>query len=200
MSFGNSAFGKTSSDLLSRLRANEASAWERMADLYGPLVYYWCRRSGLHSEDASDVFQNVFSAVAKNIGKFEKREGQNFRGWLWTITRSKINDHFRRLKNHAAAAGGTNARLQMAEVADYEPDDDSDVSDRHELSALLHRGLDVVRDEFEDCTWQAFWRVTVDGHSTAEIAADMGISTGAVRQAKSRVLRRLKDEMGELPF
>ena len=58
--------------------------------------------------------------------------------------------------------------------------------------------LGLVRHEFEDRTWRAFWRVTVEGHSPAEVAAEMGITPSAIRQAKSRVLRRLKEELGEL--
>jgi RNA polymerase sigma-70 factor (ECF subfamily) len=55
-----------------------------------------------------------------------------------------------------------------------------------------------VRHEFEDRTWRAFWRVTVEGHPTADVAVEMGITSSAIRQAKSRVLRRLKEEIGEL--
>ena len=58
--------------------------------------------------------------------------------------------------------------------------------------------MNLVRHEFEERTWKAFWQVTVEDRSPAEVAAAMGISANAVRQAKSRVLRRLKEEMGEL--
>jgi RNA polymerase sigma-70 factor (ECF subfamily) len=75
-------FGSTSSDLISRLRARDALVWERMAELYGPLVFYWCRRSNLLGEDAADILQNVFTAVAAGIDNYQQREGSNFRGWL----------------------------------------------------------------------------------------------------------------------
>ena len=60
------------------------------------------------------------------------------------------------------------------------------------------RALDLVRAEFEGRTWQMFWRSAVDGHAVAAIARDLGASAAAVRQAKSRVLRRLKSELGDL--
>ena len=192
-----STFGSTSSHLISRLCARDGDAWERLADLYGPLVYYWCRRSNLQGADAADIFQNVFVAVAAGIDKYEQREGSNFRGWLWTITRNKINDHFRRIQQQGQATGGTDAQQRLAEQLGYQPQEQSDDQDLNELSALLHRGLEVVRAEFEDRTWKTFWRATVDGDSTADIAAHMGITANAVRQAKSRVLRRLRDELGE---
>lgn len=197
MAVSPSAYGSTSSDLISRLRAHDAIAWERMVELYGPLVFYWCRRSGLQSDDAGDVFQEVFTSVAAGIDKYQQRPGSNFRGWLWTITRNKINDHFRRLRQSGQAPGGTTAQIHLSELPDYLPNEAADADDRHELSALLRRGLHVVRAEFEQRTWQAFWRAAIEGDSTADIAADMGITANAVRQAKCRVLRRLRDEMGD---
>ena len=95
MAQGLSSSESTSSDLVTRLRQHDAAAWSRMADLYGPLVFYWCRRSQLQQADAADVVQNVFTAVAGAIAGYERRADGNFRGWLWTITRNKINDHFR---------------------------------------------------------------------------------------------------------
>ena len=53
-----------------------------------------------------------------------------------------------------------------------------------------------VRHQVTDRTWQAFWRLAVENHATAEISADLGLSQGAVRQAKYRVLCRLREEMG----
>ena len=67
-----------------------------------------------------------------------------------------------------------------------------------DVAGVYHRAVRLVRDQFEERTWQAFWRVVIEDHSPTEVAADMGITANAVRQAKSRVLRRLKEEMGEL--
>jgi RNA polymerase sigma-70 factor (ECF subfamily) len=67
-----------------------------------------------------------------------------------------------------------------------------------ELQALYRRALSVLQSEFETRTWQAFWRAAVDGQSPAEIAADLNMTPAAVRKAKSRVLRRLREEIGDL--
>ena len=65
-------------------------------------------------------------------------------------------------------------------------------------SGFTHRVMKLIRAEFEDHTWRAFWRSAVEGHSTAEIAGDLGMSKGAVRQAKYRVLQRLREELEDL--
>src|SRR5262245_64357028 len=94
--------------LLERLRAGQPGAWERLARLYGETVYGWCRRAGVPEADAADVSQEVFAAVARHIDDFRReRPGDSFRGWLWTITRNKVRDHFRRRAEQARAAGET---------------------------------------------------------------------------------------------
>ena len=63
---------------------------------------------------------------------------------------------------------------------------------------MYRRALEMVRNEFEARTWRAFWRVTVEERPPAEFAAEMGVSPNAVREVTSRVLRRLREERGEL--
>ncbi|MEX0586820.1 MAG: sigma-70 family RNA polymerase sigma factor [Pirellulales bacterium] len=187
----------TSSDLLSRVRARDASAWQRLADLYGPLVYYWCRRAGLQDADTADVVQNAFVAVAASIDGYRQRPGATFRGWLWTVTRSKVNDHFRRRQAEGPAAGGSQAQQRLAELVDYQPNEEVDNDDQAETTALVHRTLRAIRGEFEHSTWTAFWRTVVGGERPVDVAAETGVTPNAVRQAKRRVLRRLREELGE---
>ena len=101
---GRRADDVTSTSLLGRAKAGEGEAWSRLVELYAPLLYEWSRRNGLQADDAADVAQDVFATVARKLDSFRRdRPGDSFRGWLWTIARNKINDHFRRLKGHAKA-------------------------------------------------------------------------------------------------
>src|SRR5438046_713552 len=87
----------TSSSLIDRVKADESGAWDRLVTLYAPLVYHWCRRWNLQEEDLADVFQEVFKTLVVHIARFRReRQGDTFRGWLWTITRNKVQDHFRK--------------------------------------------------------------------------------------------------------
>ena len=186
----------TSLTLLQRLRENEADAWQRLVRLYGPLVRYWCVQGGLGPEDADDVSQEVFQAVARGLGNFRRdRPGDTFRGWLRGITRNKML-HFRRDNRGARADGGTDAHRRLHAVADSPPPEEDDPAG--ELNALYRRGLELVRGEFEERTWQAFWLTAVEGRPAGDVAADLAVSAAAVRKAKSRVLHRLKEELGEL--
>ncbi len=151
----------------------------------------------MRGPDADDVCQEVFAAASLGLAGFRRdRAGDTFRGWLRGVARHKVMDHYRRSKNAPDAAGGTDARLVLEQVpvADRIPPDDP----IEERSALYHRALDLVRGEFEAGTWVAFWRTAVDGLPAAVVAAELGVSAAAVRMAKSRVLRRLREEVGEL--
>ncbi len=188
----------TSHDLLDRLKADDAQAWDRLIVLYAPLVYRWCRRWDLRDQDISDILQDVFQAVAAHIATFRKeRAGDTFRGWLRTIARNKVQDHFRKLAGEPEGVGGTDAQTRLTSLAAASPADDEDSPDETAERLLLSRGLSLIRDDFEDRTWKAFWATTVDGRDTKDVAADLQMSPGAVRVAKSRVLRRLREELGE---
>jgi RNA polymerase sigma-70 factor (ECF subfamily) len=189
----------TSRSLLERVKVNDAAAWDQLVNLYGPLVFHWCRGWDLQDQDTADVCQEVFQAVATHIGSFRKeRAGDTFRGWLRTITRNKVHDHFRRLGREPGGVGGTDAQARFAELPAPQPaDDDSAVGDDAERR-LFFRLLDLIRAEFEERTWQAFWRTAVEEQAPKDVAADLGMSPGAVRVAKYRVLHRLREELGDL--
>ena len=187
---------ETSPSLLARAHANQAGAWERLVELYAPLVYHWCGRAGLGKEDTADVFQEVFRAVAGHLGGFHRdRPGDSFRGWLRTITRNKIRDHFRGIQDEPLAAGGTDAQQRMQAVASPELLDD-DPSEEDVVRRQMRRALELIKDEFEERTWQAFWKVQMEDRGTDEVGTELGMTAAAVRKAKFRVLRRLREEVG----
>jgi RNA polymerase sigma-70 factor (ECF subfamily) len=186
----------TSRSLLERARDHDPAAWERMVSLYAPLVLHWCRGSGLKEDDAADVFQDVFQSVASHLAGFRRnRTGDTFRGWLRIITRNKVHDHFRRREREPAGVGGSEARLMLSQVpeAEIREQANSDEAER----AVLHKALESIRAEFEPRTWDAFWQTTIDGRVAKDVAADLGMTSGAVRVAKSRVLHRLRADLGD---
>lgn len=184
----------TSLSLINRVRARDPEAWARFATLYGPLVYHWCRRSRLQAADAADVVQEVLGGVASHIDGFDHgAPGATFRGWLWTITRNKICDHFRRREGRPSAEGGTTAYQRLQQTPQI-PEPPSETSPQDDEGILRQGLLEMVRAEFEEQTWRAFWRVTVDEQSAADVADELGTTIDAVYQAKSRVLRRLRQQ------
>jgi RNA polymerase sigma-70 factor (ECF subfamily) len=183
--------------VLARARARDPEAWRRLLELYQPLVLFWCRQAGLRGPDAEDLAQEVFAAAAVGLAEFHRdRPGDTFRGWLRGITRNQVLLHFRRNRGKAQAQGGSDAWHHLQGLPDplaTPPDEET-----QEVREVYRRALEQVRSAFETQTWQLFWLTVVEGRAPADLAAELGLSVSAVRQAKSRVLRRLKQELGEL--
>ncbi len=79
--------------------------------------------------------------------------------------------------------------LRLMSLADPDKDGASvDAAGTSPLPDLVRRTLNHVREQVSEQTWSAFWRSMVDGQSSSDVAAELGISSGAVRKAKARVL------------
>jgi RNA polymerase sigma-70 factor (ECF subfamily) len=183
----------TSASLLERLRRpGEPAAWERFVDLYTPLIYHWARGAGLQTADAADLVQDVFAVLLRQLPLFRYDRGRSFRGWLRTVTRNKWRERQRRRPPPTL----DDPERALALPADEEgPDSFGEAEYRRHLS---RRALQLMQAEFPPTSWKACWEVVVSGRPPAEVAAELGISVGAVYTAKSRVLRRLREELAGL--
>ena len=189
----------TSSSLLERVKSRDQAAWERLVSLYSPLVYHWCRQAGLQAADAADVGQEVFQAVARKVADFRHdRPGDSFRRWLRTITRNKLRDRAKRDQVGEVGAGGSDAQNALLQVPADDAEQVSAEQDNHEAALVYRQAVDLVRAEFQGHTWESFWRVTVEDHRPEDVARDLGVTVNVVYLAKSRVLRRLRDEFAGL--
>jgi RNA polymerase sigma-70 factor, ECF subfamily len=193
--------GSTSRSMLAAAKDDDPAAWSRLVTLYSPLVAAWCARWGVARQDVMDVVQDVFTAVARNLDRFRKEQPQDtFRGWLATISKNKVRDYFRRRGDEPAGAGGTQAWLRISQVCDgVRLPTESDDGEADIFSAVLRQALESIRHEFHERTWQAFWRTVVEGKAAADVATELAMQPGAVRVSKSRVLWRLRRELGEGP-
>jgi RNA polymerase sigma-70 factor (ECF subfamily) len=189
----------TSATLIEKVKQGERESWERLMKLYRQLVLWWCRGKVACPEDAEEVTQEVFTTVFTNIGEFTRRqEGGGFRAWMRAITRNKLGDYLRRACKWPTAVGGSDAQAILVEV----PADDGEASSADECAServiLVRSALEQVRSEFEPNTWNATLRTAVEGQPAADVAAALGMTPAAVYIAKSRVLARLRQELGDL--
>jgi RNA polymerase sigma-70 factor (ECF subfamily) len=189
----------TASDLLSGARRLEAAAWRELVERYSWLVFQWCRNAGLNSQDAADVLQIVLAQVAAYLPTFEKDGATgSFRRWLRTITRTKIADFRRADGKQPHGEGGSAAQRGMLAIPDAAESSSSVAPNLAALQDRLWRLIDRLEDEFEGSTWQAFWLTVIENRTAKETAAFLEISPSAVRTAKWRVLKRLREEAGPL--
>lgn len=186
---------ETSLSLLERLRLSpENEGWNRLADLYTPLIRAWLRRYDVQDSDANDLVQEVLLAVSRDLCKFEHR-GQPgaFRGWLKAILVNRLRKFWRAQDRRPQASGDSNIDARLAQLDDPFSEM-SLIWNREHDKYVLRQLLALAEPHFEPTTWMAFCRVALDGAKADVIAREMGISVNAICLAKSRVLRRLRQE------
>jgi RNA polymerase sigma-70 factor, ECF subfamily len=180
----------TSFSLLESLRRpGDESAWKRFTDLYAPLLYGWARRLGLQPQDAADLVQDVFAVLIRKLPEFRHDRQHTFRSWLQTVLLNKWRDRQRRHGETPLDANGAVLR----EVA--VPDEVEALGEAEYRQGLVKRALEIMKSDFHATTWKACWEYVVMDRPAAEVAAELGISVGAVYVAKSRVLNRLRQEL-----
>lgn len=185
----------TRASLLVQLRdGGNHGAWQEFMKLYGPIVYGFARKRGLQDADAADLMQEVMRSVSAAIGRLDYDRSQGtFRGWLFTITRNRVFNFLsaRRLRPQASGDTSTNQLLD-SHPGENDGEDIWELEYQRRLAAIA---MERVKKEFQESTWQAFWKTAVEGASAADVSKQVGISTGAIYVAKSRVLARLKEEV-----
>jgi len=191
---GDMSSTKTRPSLLLRIRdVCDAEAWRTFVTVYAPLVYKYARRRGLQDADAADLTQEVMSEVARAIRSFEYRpERGRFRDWLLTITRRlllRFNERIARRMERACEA-------EELETLEDEP---ADVDWNGAFNArVLRVAMQRIQPSFEPFTWRAFECVWVENRSAAEAAEELSLRIEQVYIAKSRVLKRLSEEVHEI--
>ena len=178
---------ETSLTWLGRLTGDATDAdWRRLVDAYGPLLAAWLARAGVPAADRDDLVQDVLMVVVRRVAEFDCRGPGAFRAWLRGIVANHARKFFRTRRESPAVdldqLAGSDTAL-------------SRVWDREHDEFVAGRALRLVEGDFAPVTWRAFHRQVIDGRPPAEVAAELGLSLNAVILAKSRVLKRLREEL-----
>lgn len=180
--------------LLQRARQADQSGWTRLVDVYTPLLRRWMAGWSVQPADAEDLIQEVFQAVHAGLGTFQHNgHAGAFRRWLRTILVNRLRNFCRQRGASAQGAGGPDLNPDLAALEDPHSDLSRHWDAEHDRH-VMHRLLELIRPEFTEATWKAFCRQALDGASPGEVAAELGLTSNAVCIARSRVLRRLRQE------
>jgi RNA polymerase sigma-70 factor (ECF subfamily) len=181
----------TSRSLLERVRDSaNVESWRRLVDLYTPWLHRWLRRCQIPEADRDDFVQEVLVVVAKEVGEFELGERRGaFRNWLRTILFNRLRHYWRQQQTRPIVG----AADILTALEDPRGEFDQ-IWDREHDEYVTRRLLDLIEPEFMPATWRAFRRQVVDECSASSVADELGLTANAVLIAKSRVLRRLREE------
>ena len=191
---------ETSVSLLGRIaNAPTDDDWRRLDELYRPLLRGWVARVGVPTSDVDDLVQDVLLVVVRKISGFERRGKGAFRTWLRTILANKMGDYFSKQKRLPTATGDSDFLRRLDELES--PDSAlSRLWDREHDEHVLAEAIKRVQGQgdFTPVTWEAFRRHVTKGEPAVEVAKALDLSLNSVLLAKSRVLKRLRQELAGL--
>lgn len=185
--------------LLERLRVSpNDGSWQRLVDLYLPLIRGWLHRHGLPASEADDLTQEVLAVLVRELPKFrhDLRQGA-FRRWLRAITVNRLREFWRSRRAHPIATGDSGFEAMLGQLEDPTSGPSRRWDEEHDRH-VVRRLLELIAPEFEPTTWEAFRRLMLEGRPTTDVAAELRLTPNAVRIAKSRVLSRFRQEVAGL--
>jgi RNA polymerase sigma-70 factor, ECF subfamily len=192
-------FPETRASILALVRTPEnQQAWEAFVATYRPVIYRMARRHGLQDADAQDVAQNILVRISGAINHYEQQEGVKFRHWLSRVAKNAILSAITRSPQDAGA-GGT----KMVDLLAEHPEQESAVTGEFELEVMREYYLQaaaVVRMEVNQETWQAFELTVIEGLPCEEAAKVIGKSIGTIYAARSRIIKRLRQQIERLQY
>jgi RNA polymerase sigma-70 factor, ECF subfamily len=187
----------TSLSLLGRLQEkSHHDDWSRFVAIYKPFIERFIRLDMTLAADAEDISQEVLAKVVQHLPSFRRQRDGSFRAWLKTLTANQVALFWRRRQSRQKI-GKSGAQSLVEDL----PDPNSELSkawDREYNHYLLCRLQAIIRADFTETTWRAFTLRVLEERTTAEVAAELGLSKNAVDIAKSRVLNRLRQEAAGL--
>jgi len=188
---------ETRPSLLIRVRdPADQAAWQEFVEIYRPVILRLAEQKGMQAADAEDVAQEVLTAVAKSIAQREHDpERARFGTWLHRVAYNAIIDALTRRKpDRGSGDSALHAVLDQREAHNGPGSDLLRLEYRREVFRWAAR---QVRKEFRQETWDAFWLTAIDGRSVAAVAREFGKDPGAIYTARSRVIRRIQEQVTE---
>ena len=189
----------TSLTLLQRIATPTGEQdWLRFYETYRPFIAKQLRTFPGLQNDADDIAQEVMLIVRKEVGGFDRQRLGSFRCWLRNVTLNQIRGALRSRKRHAVCMGDApelEARLSEwsdpASIASKRWDEEHD-------QRIYEQAMIAVKRQVNETTWQAFEQYVLQGKDPHRVSEELQISLDSVYLAKSRITRRLRDEIAGL--
>jgi RNA polymerase sigma-70 factor, ECF subfamily len=160
------------------LKQKEARLAGLFEEYYDRIARYAYSRVG-DQREAEDIASDVFVKALKSLGSFEER-GLPMGAWLFKIAHNLVVDYHRR-----------NSQVKKIELEKVEIEADSDPAGDAERKLEMERvqlAMNGLTEEQREIIQLRF----LGGLSSTEVAAMMGKSDGAVREAQSAALKKLR--------
>ena len=187
---------QTRHSLLSRLREHDDQAgWREFFERYWRLIYGFARKAGMSDADAQDIVQEVMVSVSKSLMDYRQQQGGSFKGWLLTIVRRRMADHWRArlpkeqrnvpLPEQPSALASDEAALERIWQEEWE-------------GRLFESAAQRVQQRVGARNYLIFDMLVRQHTPLRDICRSLGVNAAQVYLAKHRVGRMMKQEVDKL--
>ena len=181
---------ETRSSLIQRLKATiNGESWEEFFHTYWELIYNVARRAGLSEADAQDIVQETILKVHNSLDRFEyNRKRGTFKGWLRTVTRSRLNDFFKKQQRRPALNQPLEeAADELQNLEDPEGPEIEKIWDEEWNRNLIQAALSRTKKLSSPKQFQIFKCHYIDEWTVRETCRTLGVNAAQVYMAKQRV-------------
>lgn len=169
--------------LLGRIAEGDLDAFQAFYGRYAGRVLAYARQLGRGADVAEDVVQEVFVAVWRRAASFRPDRGDPT-GWLYTITRNKLVDHWRR-QGETADLGELDGRWLAGSPEAADAANTADTAEASDLRVTMHQALARVAPDQRRAIEMAYF----GGLTYEETAQRLDLPVGTL---KSRIRSGLK--------
>lgn len=181
---------ETRSSLIQRLKATiNGESWEEFFHTYWELIYNVARRAGLSEADAQDIVQETILKVHNSLDRFEyNRKRGTFKGWLRTVTRSRLNDFFKKQQRRPAFNKPLEeAADELQNLEDPEGPEIEKIWDEEWNRNLIQAALSRTKKLSSPKQFQIFKCHYIDEWTVRETCRTLGVNAAQVYMAKQRI-------------
>ena len=180
----------TRASIFLRLRADgtidRELGWNEFTEKYSRVIAGFARNAGLKAQEVDDVLQDVLMGFFRVSADFNYDPSKGrFRGYLKRVTLNAIRSRYRR------------RRPDVNLDPEWEPPAHDEVTDaawdRQWTEQLLYRAMDQVRERVEERTWKSFELYGMRGAAIDAVAEETGMTPQAIRHAKMRITRQIRE-------
>lgn len=176
--------------LANRIRIEETIEKERNR------LFNFIRRYVSNPDDAEDILQDVFYRLTTGIDEINSLD--KITSWLYTVTRNRITDLFRKKKpipsSEIPVSDDEGEKLLLEEIL---PNSGNTPEDDYMRMAIIDKIMDAL-DNLPEEQSEAFVLNEIEGRSFREISESTGVPINTLISRKRYAVIYLKEELKDL--
>jgi RNA polymerase sigma factor (sigma-70 family) len=195
---GSDTYGNTRVTLIKRIHdKHDEQSWDEFVGIYGRFIYAVVRKMNVSEHDAEDLTQQMLVNLWQKIPELDATEIKRFRNWIASITRNFVIDYFRKQSRETKKIERASQEDNLDHLKSIRlPEIDAIVQNQWRIH-ITSLAMENIKPLFSANALEVF-QLSLKGKSVEEIATELGLKEKSVSQLKSRVKKRLTEEVERL--